>query len=100
MAWYVNVTLSILQYLAAQDAIMSKYSTDDTICGMIRDVHKRHGIDPVADCYFFTSQLHVQTHVAFNVPVEAELAECREMVQTTATKYDEMVATARRCVKE
>jgi hypothetical protein len=73
--------LTILQFLALQDAIFDHASYDDEVCETIARMHSEAGVAEVAPCHYFTSLNAVEKHLAYGLPIDADVMDCRSFLQ-------------------
>ena len=92
---------SILRFLALQDVLLNRSTTDPAICATIARLHFAAGVTAVAPCRYFTSAAAVERHLAYGLPVDAPTLACRSFLQGfDPPRAQKLALLVGQCVRE
>jgi hypothetical protein len=72
--------ISVLHFLALQDAIFDNAADSPEVCEIVSRFHAEAGVSEVAPCYYFTSTQSLEKHLTYGLPIDAETLACRSFL--------------------
>jgi len=93
--------ISILQFLALQDAIFDHATNAPEVCETISRFHEEAGVAEVASCHYFTSISQVEKHLAYGLPLDADTLACRSfLLQSDSLDTQALIRLVSMCIRE